>query len=151
MRDCALLLQGLAGYDPDDPFSADLPVPDFTADLEKGVKGLKLAVCPDLIDVDIDKPIADAFDAAVEVLRGLGAAVEEVKCSFANEHFTSSTAAPSPRNTSTAASKASAIGLSISTSIRSGQTASFKPFTPFSRSAVKSGTGKSAEKGSSGS
>ena len=85
VRDCALLLQGLAGYDPDDPFSADLPVPDFTADLEKGVKGLKLAVCPDLIDVDIDKPIADAFDAAVEVLQGLGAAVEEVKCSFADE------------------------------------------------------------------
>ena len=44
------------------------------------MKGLKLAVCPDLIDVDIDKPIVDAFDAAVEVLRGLGAAVEEVRC-----------------------------------------------------------------------
>ena len=35
--------------------------------------------------MDIDKPIVDAFDAAVEVLRGLGAAVEEVRCSFADE------------------------------------------------------------------
>jgi aspartyl-tRNA(Asn)/glutamyl-tRNA(Gln) amidotransferase subunit A len=85
VRDCALLLQGLAGYDHDDPYSANLPVEDFSAGLEKGVNGLKLAVCPDLLDVEIDKPVADAFDAALEVLRGLGAKIETVACPFAAE------------------------------------------------------------------
>ncbi len=83
VRDCALLLQSVAGYDHDDPYSANLPVEDFSAGLEKGVNGSKLAVCPDLLDVEIDKPVADAFDAALEVLRGLGAKIETVACPFA--------------------------------------------------------------------
>jgi aspartyl-tRNA(Asn)/glutamyl-tRNA(Gln) amidotransferase subunit A len=85
VRDCAILLQGLAGYDHEDPYSANLPLEDFSADLEKGVKGSKLAICPDLIDVEIDQPIADAFDAALEVLRGLGAVIETVACPFVDE------------------------------------------------------------------
>src|SRR3954453_3062937 len=44
VEDCALLLQAMAGYDPADPASADRPVPDFTADLTKGVKGLRIGV-----------------------------------------------------------------------------------------------------------
>ena len=85
VRDCALLLQGLAGYDPGDPFSADMEAPDFSADLEKGVGGMRFMISSDLIDVEIDKPIADAFEAALEVLSGLGAEIEEVSCPFARE------------------------------------------------------------------
>jgi len=85
VRDCALLLQGVAGYDPADPFSADILLPDFSAELDKGIQGARFAICPDLIDVDIDKPIADALDAALDVLRGLGAVVETIPCSFAND------------------------------------------------------------------
>lgn len=85
VRDCAILLQAIAGHDPDDPFSPDMPVPDFAADLEKGVKGMRFMTCPDLIDVDIDKPIADAFESGLEALRGLGAEVEAVACPFADE------------------------------------------------------------------
>jgi len=44
VEDCALLLQGMAGYDPDDPASADRPVADFTAELGKGAKGLRVGV-----------------------------------------------------------------------------------------------------------
>src|SRR5258708_11133158 len=43
-EDCALLLQAMAGHDPADPASADRPVADFTADLAKGVKGLRIGV-----------------------------------------------------------------------------------------------------------
>ncbi|MCG8544616.1 MAG: amidase [Alphaproteobacteria bacterium] len=85
VQDCAIMLQAIAGHDAQDPFSPDVPVPDFSADLEKGVKGLRLMTCPDLIDVEIDKPIADAFDAAVAVFRDLGAEVEPVACPFAEE------------------------------------------------------------------
>ena len=39
VEDCALLLQAMAGHDPDDPASADRPVPDFTADLDQRRQG----------------------------------------------------------------------------------------------------------------
>ena len=85
MRDCALLLQAIAGYDPDDPFSAEMDTPDFSADLEKGVGGMRFMVSTDLIDVEIDAPILEAFQAALDVLRGLGAEIQEVRCPFAGE------------------------------------------------------------------
>ena len=44
VEDCALLLQVIAGYDASDPTSIDLPVPDFSSDLKKGIKGLRIGV-----------------------------------------------------------------------------------------------------------
>ena len=85
VRDCALLLQAIAGYDADDPFSADMEAPDFSADLEKGVHGMRFMISSDLIDVEIDAPIAEAFEAALDALSGLGAEIEEVSCPFARE------------------------------------------------------------------
>ena len=85
VRDCALLFQVLAGYDPADPFSVDMEAPDFSADLEKGVGGMRFMISSDLVDVEIDAPIADAFEAALDALRGLGAEIEEVSCPFARE------------------------------------------------------------------
>ena len=40
VADCALLLQAIAGHDPDDPFSSDMEVPDFSADLERDRKSV---------------------------------------------------------------------------------------------------------------
>ncbi len=84
-RDCAIILQGMAGYDPADYASADMPVPDFSAEIEDGVKGMRLALCPDLIQIEIDRSVERAFTEAVEALRGLGANIETVACSFAEE------------------------------------------------------------------
>ena len=52
VEDCALLLQAMAGHDPADPASADRPVPDFTADLGKGVKGLRIGVVRHFLETD---------------------------------------------------------------------------------------------------
>ncbi|MDA0999060.1 MAG: amidase [bacterium] len=77
VRDAALVLQAIAGYDPRDPYSRDVPVPDFSANLGKGVKGLHLGLCPDLCEnAEVDAEIQLAFDRAVGVLRALGAKVE---------------------------------------------------------------------------
>ncbi len=84
-RDCALVLQGMVGYDPADSASADMPVPDFSGEIEDGVKGLRMALCPDLIQIEIDQSVERAFTEAVEVLRGLGAIIETIACSFAEE------------------------------------------------------------------
>ena len=44
VEDCAILLQAIAGYDPKDPASADVPVPDFRDALKNGIKGLRVGV-----------------------------------------------------------------------------------------------------------
>ena len=44
VEDCAILLGSMAGYDPKDSTSADLPVPDFAAACRRGVKGLRIGV-----------------------------------------------------------------------------------------------------------
>jgi aspartyl-tRNA(Asn)/glutamyl-tRNA(Gln) amidotransferase subunit A len=78
VRDAALLLHAMAGHDPHDPTSADLPVPDFTAELEAGVAGMRIARCPDLHYGELDAAVAQRLDAAADVLERLGATVETV-------------------------------------------------------------------------
>jgi aspartyl-tRNA(Asn)/glutamyl-tRNA(Gln) amidotransferase subunit A len=78
-RDAALMLQAMAGYDPQDPMSRDVPVPDFSARLAAGVRGARIALCPDIANhAEVDGEVAEAFEAVVEVLRRLGARVETV-------------------------------------------------------------------------
>jgi len=76
-RDAALVLQAVAGHDPRDPYSRDVPVPDFSARLGEGVRGVRAALCPDLYDnAEVDGEVVRAFEGAVDVFRRLGAAVE---------------------------------------------------------------------------
>jgi aspartyl-tRNA(Asn)/glutamyl-tRNA(Gln) amidotransferase subunit A len=80
VEDCAILLQAIAGHDPRDPASADVPVPDYRAELHAGVKGMRIGLVRHWYEADrraSDATIA-AMDAAVEVLRALGAEVREV-------------------------------------------------------------------------
>ncbi len=76
--DAAMLLQGMAGYVHEDPFSINRPVPDFTADIKNGVNGMRLAFCPDLYFGGIDSDVESALKAAGKVFAGLGAAMETV-------------------------------------------------------------------------
>jgi aspartyl-tRNA(Asn)/glutamyl-tRNA(Gln) amidotransferase subunit A len=78
-RDAALVLQALAGYDPRDGASRDAPVPDYTADWARGVRGRRLVLCPDFsTHAEVDAPVERAFADAVRVFRDLGATVETV-------------------------------------------------------------------------
>ena len=78
VRDCALLLNTMAGYDPLDPSSVRAAVPDFTADLKKGLKGRVLGVPQqhyfDGLEPDVDR----AVRAALRELEHLGARLEPV-------------------------------------------------------------------------
>ena len=84
-RDAGLMLGAMAGYDSLDPTSADVPVSDFTADIDRGVSGLRLAVCPDLHLVELDAAVTRALDEATRVLTGLGAKLEPVPFPLAGE------------------------------------------------------------------
>lgn len=87
VEDVALFLKIIAGFDPDDPGSEDVPVPDYPAELNGGVKGLRLGLVEDWHSGAGAHPeLGPAIDAAVEVLRGLGAAVEPVRLSSLRDY-----------------------------------------------------------------
>jgi Asp-tRNA(Asn)/Glu-tRNA(Gln) amidotransferase A subunit family amidase len=83
VEDCALLLQAMAGYDPADPASADRPVPDFTSDIAKGMKGMRIGFVRHFFETD--NPVSPAtlsgIDHALDVFEHLGAEIREVKLS----------------------------------------------------------------------
>ena len=80
-EDCAIMLQAIAAYDPGDPGSADLPVPDYTADLNRGIRGMRIGVIRHFYESHL--PLEDetrrAFETALQELTKLGALLEEVK------------------------------------------------------------------------
>jgi len=78
VRDAALLLGVVAGHDRRDATSIAAPVPDYIAELPKGVAGLTLGL-PDEYFIDgMDPDVERVVRAAIEVLKGLGARVERV-------------------------------------------------------------------------
>lgn len=78
VEDAALVLQAIAGHDPLDSTSLDLPVPDYSAMLNHGVKGLKLGVPKEYFVEGMDPQVEARVRAAIEVYRGLGAEIIEV-------------------------------------------------------------------------
>jgi aspartyl-tRNA(Asn)/glutamyl-tRNA(Gln) amidotransferase subunit A len=78
VRDVALLLTVIAGHDPADPASATVPVPDFTAGLENGIRGLRIGLPRVYFFEELEDDVAQAVEAAIEALRTEGAAVREV-------------------------------------------------------------------------
>jgi aspartyl-tRNA(Asn)/glutamyl-tRNA(Gln) amidotransferase subunit A len=81
VEDCAIMLQAIVGHDPQDPASADRPVPDYCAALAGGIKGLRIGVLRHLYEDDAPVPVVanTALEAAFDVLRGLGATLEDVR------------------------------------------------------------------------
>ena len=78
IEDAALLLSAIAGHDRRDSTSIEAPVPDYLAELPKGVEGLTLGL-PDEYFIDgMDPDVERAVREAIEVLRGLGAKIERV-------------------------------------------------------------------------
>jgi aspartyl-tRNA(Asn)/glutamyl-tRNA(Gln) amidotransferase subunit A len=76
--DAALVLRVLAGYDPADPTTSVLPVPDYAAALNGDVKGLRVGVLRSGF-VDAAAPeVRDAVERAIKTLENLGARVDEV-------------------------------------------------------------------------
>jgi len=77
VRDSALLLQIIAGYDPRDPNSLRESPPDFVAAVDEGVKELKIAWSPDFGFADVDPEVLQVTTNAARVFEDLGCHVEE--------------------------------------------------------------------------
>jgi aspartyl-tRNA(Asn)/glutamyl-tRNA(Gln) amidotransferase subunit A len=78
VKDAAIVLRTIAGRDPMDSTSADVPVPDYVAELEKPVRGLKLGVAKEYLGEGLDKEVRSAIEAAIQKLAKQGCEVVEV-------------------------------------------------------------------------
>ena len=78
VRDAALVLRTIAGRDPMDSTSAELPVPDYVADLEKPVHGLKLGVAKEYFSEGLNSEVRSAVERAIQKLASLGCEIVQV-------------------------------------------------------------------------
>jgi aspartyl-tRNA(Asn)/glutamyl-tRNA(Gln) amidotransferase subunit A len=88
--DAALLFEAIAGYDPNDPATEDIPLAGLGDALARGLEGAIVGHCPDLHGVPLTPDIREVFDQALATVRNLGARVEVValpEASVAYETF----------------------------------------------------------------
>lgn len=89
VEDCAIMLGAVAGFDPRDPGSADVPIPNYREALRGNIKGMKIGVLRHLWEEDA--PVSDELDRAtneaVAVLQSLGARVETARIRPAQEYY----------------------------------------------------------------
>ena len=78
VKDAAFVLRTIAGRDPMDSTSADLPVPDYVAELAKPVQGLKLGVAKEYFAAGLDDEVRQAVETAVDKLKSLGCEIVPV-------------------------------------------------------------------------
>jgi aspartyl-tRNA(Asn)/glutamyl-tRNA(Gln) amidotransferase subunit A len=78
VQDAAILLEVIAGYDPLDATSADVPVPDYRKALEQPVKGLRVGVPAEYFGDGLDTEVRAAVESAIERLRDAGCIIRPV-------------------------------------------------------------------------
>jgi aspartyl-tRNA(Asn)/glutamyl-tRNA(Gln) amidotransferase subunit A len=92
VEDCAVTLQAIAGHDPNDAYTWDVPVPDYRALLDGDLAGIRVGVVKELLYADVVEPeIREAVSQAANSLAELGAHVEEVSIPMASYANTIST------------------------------------------------------------
>jgi len=78
VKDAATVLRTIAGRDPMDATSADIPVPDYVAELDKPVRGLKVGVAKEYFGEGLDAEVRSAVESAIQKLAQLGCEVVPV-------------------------------------------------------------------------
>ena len=79
VEDAALVLNAIAGYDPKDSGSANVEVPDFTRRLGQDLKGVRIGLPRKHFFEPLDPEVRDSVEAAIAVLRDLGASISDVE------------------------------------------------------------------------
>lgn len=84
-EDAAIMLNTMAGFDARDSTCLDKPVPDYTADLDNRLQGLKIGLPKEYFAEGLDGEMASAIDAAIKEYQKLGATIKEI--SLPNTHL----------------------------------------------------------------
>jgi aspartyl-tRNA(Asn)/glutamyl-tRNA(Gln) amidotransferase subunit A len=77
--DAATVLQVIAGRDPHDATTAEVPVPDYIGETEKNVAGLRIGVSRTLLGEGLDAEVRAAIEKAIDGYRALGAEIVDVE------------------------------------------------------------------------
>jgi len=78
VKDAAIVLRAIAGRDPMDSTSADVPVPNYVAELDKPVRGLRIGVAKEYLGEGLDAEVRSAVEAAIQKLGAMGCEVVPV-------------------------------------------------------------------------
>jgi aspartyl-tRNA(Asn)/glutamyl-tRNA(Gln) amidotransferase subunit A len=78
VKDAAIVLRSIAGREPMDATSAEVPVPDYVVELEKPVRGLRLGVAKEYFGEGLDPEVKKAVEAAIQKLAQLGCEIVPV-------------------------------------------------------------------------
>ncbi|WP_374588564.1 Asp-tRNA(Asn)/Glu-tRNA(Gln) amidotransferase subunit GatA [Novosphingobium sp.] len=78
VRDCAIMLEAMAGFDPKDSTSLNLPVPEWEANLSGDLKGKKVGIPREYRMDGMDADVAASWDQGIAWLKDAGAEVVEV-------------------------------------------------------------------------
>ncbi len=81
-EDCAIVLEGMAGFDQKDPTSMEVELPHFSKLLEMPLKGLKVALPRNFFEGDMDTATAKAIDETLDIYRKLGLEFVEVELKY---------------------------------------------------------------------
>jgi aspartyl-tRNA(Asn)/glutamyl-tRNA(Gln) amidotransferase subunit A len=104
--DAALLLQAMAGFDQNDSTSVDEPVPDYSAQLEDSISGLRIGLPREYFGDGLDPGVGASMEAAIKEYEALGATVTEIAAT-PPETSKTYTSAAAPRASATRSSAAS--------------------------------------------
>jgi aspartyl-tRNA(Asn)/glutamyl-tRNA(Gln) amidotransferase subunit A len=77
-EDTAILMQAMAGFDPKDSTSVDLPVPDYQAGLGVDLKGLTIGLPKEFFGDGLSSNVAAVIEQAIQEYQKMGAVVKEV-------------------------------------------------------------------------
>ena len=78
VKDAAIMLRTIAGRDPMDSTSAELPVPDYVAELDKPVRGLRIGIAKEYFGEGLEPETRSAVEGGIQKLATLGCEVVEV-------------------------------------------------------------------------
>jgi aspartyl-tRNA(Asn)/glutamyl-tRNA(Gln) amidotransferase subunit A len=78
VEDCALMMNVIAGHDERDSTSANVAVPDYTVEMKKSIKGLKIGIPKEFFPEGMNPEVTEATKKAIEQFKSLGAEVHEI-------------------------------------------------------------------------
>ncbi|MDP8216575.1 MAG: Asp-tRNA(Asn)/Glu-tRNA(Gln) amidotransferase subunit GatA [Candidatus Kaelpia imicola] len=78
VKDTALLLEAISGYDPRDSTSSNKESPEYSKNLEPALKGIKVAIADEYFPKGVDGEIKDRIDRVLELLKKEGATVDRI-------------------------------------------------------------------------
>ncbi len=80
VEDAAILLGEIAGHDPQDATSLNVPIPDYRQSLIPDLKGKKIGIIQETFGEGLDPIVAEAVQKAIQQLKDLGAEIQEISC-----------------------------------------------------------------------